>query len=82
MWLLQAVIIHQQLNGNLNLVEFEIAIANSLIGRYGNRKRALPFSQSWSTKRKSTSQVGTADHLVIFQNIKFVRDINLTLTFQ
>lgn len=83
MWLLQAVIIHQQLNGNLNLVEIEIAIANSLIGRYGNRKRALPFSQSWSTKRKSTSQVGTADtpgHLPEYQvckGYKFNVDISV-----
>ena len=70
MTLLNSHIVYQQLNGNLNLLDFKVIIANSLIVKYSNRQRAFPQGRPGTTKRKCTSQAGLADtpnHLPEYQ---------------
>ena len=53
------IIVYQKLNGNLNVLDFENTIENSLIGKYSNHHKA--FFQSLPSIRNSTSQDGPAD---------------------
>ena len=58
--------VYQQLNDNLNLLDFKIVLANSLIGKYSNHQRAFPRAR----QLKPTSQTGpagTPDHLREYQ---------------
>ena len=62
--LVNSLIVYQNLNGNLDFLDFKIVIANCLIGKHSNRQRAFP--ESYPTKRKSTNQASpanTPDHL-------------------
>ena len=61
MALVNSHIVSQQLNANHNLFGLKIVTANSLIGKCSNRERFFPQSQA--TKRKSTSQAGSANTL-------------------
>ena len=61
MALLNSHIVYQQLNSNLNLLDFKVIIAKSLIVKYSNRQRAFP---------QGPSQAGLADtpnHLPEYQ---------------
>ena len=66
--LVNSHIVYQHLNGNVNLLNFKIVIANDLTGKHSNRQGAFP--QSLPTKRKSTNQASpanTPDRLAQYQ---------------
>lgn len=69
--LVNSHIVYQQLGNELSLLDFKIAVANGLIGRYNNRKRTFPTSRP--NKRKALEPTVPKEvpmHLPIFQQFR------------
>ena len=60
--LVSSHIVYQHLNGNLNLLDFKIVIANFSIGKHSNHQRAFPHQRAFQA-----GPANTPDHLPEYQ---------------
>ena len=57
-------IVYMKLGNSTSLLDFKIAVAKSLIGRYSNRQRSFPLSRT--SKRKAHAGIQREAHVMQF----------------